>query len=148
MNRTVLIGALVVVLAVAGYYAFAPNNDAPMGGMDMGGTAPAADAPAPAAGTAPATEAAPAAPAAPDAAPAAPAADTAAGGTPETAPAVDAATVLDPANFDPEAVKALINGSTLPDASKAPLIAAVDAAAANPAQVESTLATVRSALGL
>jgi len=60
----------------------------------------------------------------------------------------DAAAALDPANFDAARVNALIDGSQLDATTKTTLKAAVDAAAANPALVQTALDQVRSALGL
>ncbi len=59
-----------------------------------------------------------------------------------------ATAALDPANFNADAVVALIDGSTLDDATKTTLRTAVEAARANPALVADTLAQVRTALGL
>ena len=53
--------------------------------------------------------------------------------------ATDAAAALDPANFNADAVVALIDGSTLDDATKATLKTAVEAAKANPALVADTV---------
>jgi hypothetical protein len=55
---------------------------------------------------------------------------------------------LDPANFNADAVVALIDGSTLDDATKATLKTAVEAAKANPALVADTVAQVKAALGM
>lgn len=59
-----------------------------------------------------------------------------------------AAAALDPANFNADAVAALIDGSALDDATKTTLKTAVEAARANPALVAETVAQVRTALGL
>lgn len=153
MNRTVLIGAIVVLLAGTGYYQFVykPQQEA---AMIEEATKKAEEA---AAAEAAATEAAAAEAAAAVEAEAAAAADAAAAAAAEGAAAVTegaaaatdtAAAALDPANFDPVAVTALIDGSTLDDATKTTLKTAVDAAAANPALVADTVAQVRTALGL
>lgn len=60
----------------------------------------------------------------------------------------DAAAALDPAAFNADSVVALIDGSTLDDATKTTLKTAVEAARANPALVADTVAQVRTALGL
>ncbi|NJM83184.1 MAG: hypothetical protein HC844_12455, partial [Tabrizicola sp.] len=62
--------------------------------------------------------------------------------------AADPAAALDPSKFDPAAVTAMIDGSSLDEATKTALKTAVDAAAANPALVADTVAQVRTALGL
>ena len=68
--------------------------------------------------------------------------------TDATAAATDAAAALDPANFNADAVVALIDGSTLDDATKATLKTAVEAAKANPALVADTIAQVKTELGM
>ena len=68
--------------------------------------------------------------------------------TEATGAATDAAAALDPANFNADAVTALIDGSTLDDATKATLKTAVEAAKANPALVADTVAQVKTALGM
>ena len=60
----------------------------------------------------------------------------------------DAAAALDPANFNADSVVALIDGSSLDDATKATLKTAVEAAKANPALVADTVAQVKTALGM
>ena len=55
---------------------------------------------------------------------------------------------LDPANFNADSVKAVIEGSSLDAATKAQLGALVDGAAGNPALVEAALTQIRAALGL
>ena len=59
-----------------------------------------------------------------------------------------AAAALDPANFNADAVVALIDGSALDDATKATLKTAVEAARANPALVADTITQVKTALGM
>jgi hypothetical protein len=157
MNRTVIIGAIVVLLAAGGYYQFSykPAQEA---------AAAAADAAAKAEADAKAAEEAAAAKAAEDAAAAQKAADEAAAATTEAATdaaaatteaatdaataVTDAAAALDPANFNADSVVALIDGSTLDDATKATLKTAVEAAKANPALVADTIAQVKTALGM
>lgn len=146
MNRSVIIGAIVVLLAAGGYYQFSykPAQEA---------ATAAADAAAKAEADAKAAEEAAAAKAAEDAAAAQKAADEAAAATTEaaadaTAAVTDAAAALDPANFNADSVVALIDGSTLDDATKATLKTAVEAAKANPALVADTVAQVKTALGM
>ena len=55
---------------------------------------------------------------------------------------------LDPANFNADSVVALIDGSSLDDATKTTLKTAVEAARANPALVAETIAQVKTALGM
>ena len=56
------------------------------------------------------------------------------------------AAALDPANFDPVRIKALIAESTLNDSVKAALNAAVDGAAQSPMLIEAAVNQVRAAL--
>lgn len=59
------------------------------------------------------------------------------------------AALLDPANFDAEKIKGAIDAATaLDDATKTTLKSAVDAAAADPTLVQSTIDQVKAALGL
>ena len=164
MNRSVIIGAIVVLLAAGGYYQFSykPAQEAAAAAADAAAKAEADakaveeaaakaaeeaaaaaqkaadEAAAAAAGTAAAVEGA-----ATDAAAAVEGAATEATGT-----ATDAAAALDPANFNADSVVALIDGSTLDDATKATLKTAVEAAKANPALVADTIAQVKTALGM
>ncbi len=142
MNRTVLIGALVVLIGAGGYYQFSykPAQEA----------AAAAEAAAKAAADeAAAAEAAAAEAAAAEAAAAeAAAAEAAAAEEAAAGAAGDAASVLDPANFDAAAVNALIDASSLGADVKTSLKAAVDGAAGNPALVAGVLTQVKTALGL
>jgi len=175
MNRTVIIGAIVVLLAAGGWYQFSykPNQEAAAeqaaaakaaeeaaaakAAEDAAAAQKAADeaAAAAAATTEAATDAAAAtteaateaATEATEAATDAAAATTEAA-TDAAAAATDAAAALDPANFNADAVVALIDGSTLDDATKATLKTAVDAAKANPALVADTIAQVKTALGM
>ena len=62
--------------------------------------------------------------------------------------AAAAAAALDPAAFDAAKVTALIDGSTLDDATKTTLKAAVTAAASNPALVQGAVDQVKAALGM
>ena len=73
-------------------------------------------------------------------------ADTAAGAATDVQ--AEAAAALDPANFDAARISALIDASQLDDLSKTTLKAAVEAAASNPALVQTAVDQVRSALGL
>ncbi len=146
MNRTVLIGAIVVLLAGTGYYQFVykPQQEAAM----VAEAQKKAEEAAAAAAEAAAAEAAAAEAAAAEAAAAAAAEAEAAAASAAEAAETDPAAALDPANFNPVAVTALIDGSTLDAATKTTLKTAVDAAAANPALVADTVAQVRTALGL
>lgn len=160
MNRTVIIGAIVVLLAAGGYYQFSykPAQEAAAAAAEAAAkaeadakaaeeaTAKAAEEAAAAAQKA-ADEAAAAATATTEAATDAAAATTEAA-TDAAAAATDAAAALDPANFNADAVVALIDGSTLDDATKATLKTAVEAAKANPALVADTVAQVKTALGM
>ena len=139
MNRTVIIGAIVVLLAAGGYYQFSykPAQEAAMAADAAAKAAEAAAAEATAAATA-AAEAAAAEVAAAEAA----AADAAAAAT------TAATAALDPAAFNADSVVALIDGSTIDDAMKTTLKTAVEAARANPALVADTIAQVKAALGM
>ncbi len=138
MNRTVIIGAIVVLLAAGGYYQFSykPAQEAAMAAEAVAKAAEAAAAEA-AAAEAAAAEAAKKV------------ADEAAAAAAAAAEAATAATAaLDPANFNADSVIALIDGSPLDDAMKATLKTAVEAAKANPALVADTIAQVKTALGM
>ena len=166
MNRTVLIGAIVVLLAAGGYYQFSykPAQEAAAlkaaeekaAAEAAAAEAAAAEAAAKAAAEAEAAAAAAAeaqAAAAAEAEAAAAAATEAVEGAAEAVTegagaAVDAAAALDPANFNADAVVALIDGSTLDDATKTTLKTSVEAARANPALVADTVAQVKAALGM
>lgn len=157
MNRTVIIGAIVIILAGLGYYQFSykPAQEA---AMEQEAAAKAAEAAAAEAAAAEAAAAEAAAKAEAEAAAATEAAATATEAatdtateavTEGTAAATDAAAAaLDPANFNADAVVALIDGSTLDDATKTTLKTAVEAARANPALVADTVAQVKAALGM
>jgi ATPase subunit of ABC transporter with duplicated ATPase domains len=160
MNRTVIIGALVVLLAAGGYYQFSykPAQERAMVEEAAAKAAEAAAAEA-AAAEAAAAEAAAAAAAEAEAAAAAAteAATEAATAATETVTegaaavadaATDAMAALDPANFNADSVVALIDGSSLDDAVKTTLKTAVEAARANPALVADTIAQVKTALGM
>ena len=163
MNRTVLIGAIVVLLAAGGYYQFSfkPAREAAMIEEAAAKAAEAAAAEAAAAEAAAAEAAAAAAEAEAAAAAAAAAATEAATTATEavtegaaaateavTEAVTDAAAALDPANFNADSVVALIDGSALDDATKTTLKTAVEAARANPALVADTIAQVKTALGM
>jgi hypothetical protein len=186
MNRTVIIGAIVVLLGVGGGYQFwyKPNQEAQLLADAQAEAAAAAAAEAAAAeaaaAEAAAAEAAAAEAAAAEAAAAAAAATEAAaegaaaateavteGAAAATEAATDAAAgaaevvtegaaavtdaaaaALDPANFNADGVVALIDGSSLDDATKTTLKTAVEAARANPALVADTVAQVKAALGM
>jgi colicin import membrane protein len=149
MNRTVILGAFVVILAGLGYYQFSykPAQEAAMIAEAEKKAAEAAAAEVAKKAEEEAAAAAAAAEAA--AAEAAAAAETTTEAVTEgAAAATDAAAALDPANFDADTVVALIDGSTLDDAMKTTLKTAVEAAKANPALVADTIAQVKTALGM
>lgn len=157
MNKNVMLGAVLVVLAAGGYYQFSmkPAQEAAQAAQDEAAAqAKAAEE----AATKAAEEAAAAAKQAEEAAAATAkaAADAAAQVTNDAAAAVgdatsaatDALAALNPASFDAAKVNALIDASTLNADLKTTLKANVDAAAGNPALVESTVSAVKTALGL
>ena len=142
MNKNVIIGAIVVLVAAAGYYQF---SYAPAQKAAMEATA-AADA---AAATAKAAEDAAAAAAAEAEAAAAKAAEEAAAAAAAAAETVtEAMPALDAATFDPVAVAGMIDASALDDAMKATLKAAVTAAGTDPAAITAVIAQVKTALGM
>jgi colicin import membrane protein len=160
MNRTVIIGAIVVLLAAGGWYQFSykPEQERIMAEEAAAKAAEAAAAEAAAAEAAAAEAAAAAAAEAEAAAAAAAAAATEAataateavteGAAAVADAATDAMAALDPANFNADTVVGLIDGSPLDDATKATLKTAVEAARANPALVAETLAQIKTALGM
>jgi colicin import membrane protein len=153
MNRTAIIGAIVVLLAGGGYYQFSykPAQEAAMKAAEE---AKAAEAAAKEAAMKAEADAAAAAAAATEAATATTEAATEGAAaateavTEGAAAATDAMAALDPANFNAETVVALIDGSALDDAAKTTLKTAVEAAKANPALVADTIAQVKTALGM
>ena len=60
----------------------------------------------------------------------------------------DAAALLDPANFDAAKINAMIDASSLDDATKGTLKAGIDAAAGNPALVQGAIDAVKAAMGM
>ena len=139
MNKNILIGAALVVLAGAGYYQFSmkpAQEAAAMAASEAQATADAA--------TKAAEEAAAAATKAADDA----AAAAAAAAATATTAATDAMAALDPAAFDAAKITALIDASALDDAIKTTLKAGVTAAAADPSKVASAVAAVKTALGM
>jgi predicted negative regulator of RcsB-dependent stress response len=130
--KNVIIGLIVIVAAGLGYYQFsyAPAQKAAAeAAMKIEAEKKAAD------------EAAAAAKAAEEAA--------AATTTAATTAVTDAAAALDPAKFDAAKITAMIDASTtLDDATKTTLKAAVTAAAGNPALVQGAIDQVKKALGL
>jgi colicin import membrane protein len=152
MNRNVIIGAIIVILAAGGYYMFgrsAPEvteavTEAAEGAAE---TATEAAEGATEAVTEGAEAAAEGAEAATEAVTEGAEAATEAV-TDGAAAATDAAAALDPANFNADAVVALIDGSTLDDGVKTTLKTAVEAAKTNPALVADTIAQVKTALGM
>lgn len=164
MNKSVIIGAIVIVLAAGGYYQFSYKPAQEAAEAEAAAKAAAEATPAPTAApttaatteptteptTAPTTEATVAPTTEPTAAP-----TTEPTTAPTTAPTVEPTTAtpspeaaLDPANFDADAVIAVIDGSSLDAATKATLKTAVEAAKANPALVADTVAQVKAALGM
>lgn len=143
MNKNVIIGAIVLALAGGGYYQFSykPAQEAAAAAAEA---AMKAEEEAAAAAKKAEEDAAAAAKAAEEEA--AKAAEAAAAAAAAAAEAATAA--LDPANFNADAVSALIDGSSLDDAMKATLKTAVAAAKANPALVADTIAQVKTALGM
>jgi polyisoprenoid-binding protein YceI len=142
MNRTVIIGAIVVLLAAGGYYQFSYKP-----AQEAAAEAQAAADQTAAAAQAAADEAAAAAAATTEAV--TEGAEAATEAVTEGAAAVtDAAAALDPANFNADSVVALIDGSSLDDATKTTLKTAVEAARSNPALVADTIAQVKTALGM
>lgn len=79
---------------------------------------------------------------------AADAAATAADTATAAADAMDPSKLLDAANFDAAKVGAMIDGSSLDDATKATLKSAVDTAAGNPLLLQGVLDQVKAAMGL
>ena len=145
MNRNVIIAAI-IVLAAGLYYQFSyvPAQKA------AEATAMAAEEAA--AATKAAEEATAAAAAEATAAAEKAAADAAAAATDGAAAVVDGAMeampALDAATFDPAAVSGMIDASTLDDAMKATLKAAVTAAGTDPAKITAVIAQVKTALGM
>lgn len=149
MNKNVLIGGILVLLAAGGYYQFSyvPAQKAAEEAAVAAAEVKAAEAAAAAAAAAAAVKAAEDAAAAEAEAKAAQeAADAAAQAAADAAATV--ADPLDPAKFDAAKVIALIDASGLDDASKTMLKTTVNSAAANPALVESAIAAVKAALGM
>lgn len=142
MNRNVLIGLVLILLAGGAYYQFAykPGKVAEMAAAAEAAATKAADE---AAATAKAAEdAAATAKAAEEAAAAAGAAVT------EGTAATDAMAVLDPANFDAVKISAMIDASTLDAGVKTTLKAGIEAAAADPGKIAGALAAVKTAMGM
>lgn len=142
MNRNVLIGLVLILLAGGAYYQFAykPGKVAEMAAAAEAAATKAAD------------EAAATAKAAEDAAATAKAAEeaAAAAGTAVTegTAATDAMAVLDPANFDAVKISAMIDASTLDAGVKTTLKAGIEAAAADPSKIAGALAAVKTAMGM
>ncbi|MDP3960357.1 MAG: hypothetical protein Q8Q26_09930 [Pseudorhodobacter sp.] len=148
MNKNVLIGGILVLLAAGGYYQFSyvPAQKAAEEAAVAAAEVKAAEAAA--AEAAAAAKAAEEAAAAAEAKAAQEAADAAAQAAAEAAAAATVADPLDPAKFDAAKVIALIDASGLDEASKAMLKTTVNNAVANPALVESAVAAVKAALGM
>jgi hypothetical protein len=161
MNKSIIIGAVLIVAAGLGYYQFSykPAQEAAMKAAEEAKAAEdaakkaAEEAAAKAAeGAKAATDAAAAATqAATDAAAAATqaATDAAAAATDAAAgAAADIAALLDPANFNAESITAAIDASTLDQATKDTLKSAVTAAASNPALVQGAIDQIKKAMGM
>ena len=152
MNRNVLIGLVLILLAGGAYYQFAykPAQVAEMAKAAEEAATKAADE---AAATAKAAEEAAAAEAkkvADEAAAAAAAATDAAAATTTAATATMAEmmTALDPANFDAAKITAMIDASALDATLKTTLKSGIEAAAADPTKIASALAAVKTAMGM
>ncbi len=135
MNRTIAILAAIVVVIAVWYFGFRSQPEV-----------------APEATTTTETTTAPAAPAtttetttAPAETTTAPAATTE---TTTTAPAGDIAALLDPATFDADKLIAAVDTSTLDDATKATLKAAIEGARNNPGAVQAVIDQVKAAMGM
>ncbi len=153
MNRTVIIGAIVVLLAAGGYYLYgrsAPEvmQDATKAATDGAAAVTEGAEAATGAATEAVTEGAEAVAEGAEAATGAATEAVTEGAEAATGAVADAAAALDPANFNADSVAALIDGSTLDDATKTTLKTAVEAAKANPALVADTIAQVKTALGM
>ena len=152
MNRNVLIGLVLVLLAGGAYYQFSykPGQAAEMAKAAEDAATKAADE---AAATAKAAEDAAAASAkklADDAAAAA-AAGTAAvteTATAATGTMAEMMAALDPANFDAAKINAMIDASALDATLKTTLKSGIEAAAADPTKIASALAAVKTAMGM
>ena len=146
MNRNVLIGLVLILLAGGAYYQFAykPGKVAEMAAAAEAAATKAADE---AAATAKAAEDAAAAEAKKVADEAAAAAAAGAAVT-EGTTATDAMAVLDPANFDAVKISAMIDASTLDAGVKTTLKAGIEAAAADPGKIAGALAAVKTAMGM
>lgn len=149
MNRTVIIGAIVVLLAAGGYYQFSykPAQEAAMAEEAARKAAEAAAAEA-AAAEAAAAAAAEEAAAAAAAAQAEAEAQAAAIQAQRDVITNWAQTALDPNAFDPDQAREMIDESWLEQDAKDQLKTAIDSAVTNPALVPEVIAQVRSALGL
>ena len=151
MNRNVLIGLVLILLAGGAYYQFAykPAQVAEMAKAAEEAATKAADE---AAATAKAAEEAAAAEAkkvADEAAAAAAATDAAAATTTAaTATMAEMMTALDPANFDAAKITAMIDASALDATLKTTLKSGIEAAAADPTKIASALAAVKTAMGM
>jgi hypothetical protein len=149
MNRTVIIGAFVVLLAAGGYYQFSykPAQEAAMAEEAARKAAEAAAAEA-AAAEAAAAAAAEEAAAAAAAAQAEAEAQTAAIQAQRDVITNWAETALDPNAFDPDQAREMIDESWLEQDVKDQLKTAIDSAATNPALIPEVIAQVRAALNL
>ena len=164
MNKTVIIGAILVLAAAGGYYQFSvvPAQEAAEQATIAEAAKKAADAAAAkaaeveaaakkaaedeAAAKAAEIEAA-ARKAAEDAAAAAKAAaDDAAAAAQDTMAALSAA--LDPASFDATRLGGLLDAAPIDESTRMTLKTLVEAAGANPALVQTALGQIKSALGL
>ena len=133
MNRNVAIALVIAILAAGGYWYYSGQQQAKMDATtDAASTAAAATTEAASTAAAATTEAA----------------STAAAATTEAASTAAAATTEAAAPFDADALTAKVDASTLDDATKTTLKAAIAAAKANPALVQAAMDQVTKALGM
>lgn len=130
MNRTVAILAAILVVLAVWYFGFRSQPEVVPEATTT--TAPA---------TTTETTTAPAATTETTTAPAATTETT-------TAPAGDIAALLDPANFDADKLIAAVDTSTLDDATKTTLKAAIEGARNNPGAVQAVIDQVKAAMGM
>jgi hypothetical protein len=154
MNRNVAIALVIAILAAGGYWYYSGQQQAAMETGEAASSAAAAVTEAASTAAAATTEAASTAAAATTeaastaAAATTEAASTAAAATTEAASTAAAATTEAAAPFDADALTAKVDASTLDDATKTTLKAAIAAAKANPALVQAAMDQVSKALGM
>lgn len=140
MNRTIAILAAIVAVILVWYFGFRSQPEVVPEATTT--TAPAETTTAPAATTE--TTTAPAATTETTTAPAATTETT----TAPAAPAGDIAALLDPATFDADKLIAAVDTSTLDDATKTSLKAAIEGARNNPGAVQAVIDQVKAAMGM